>query len=286
MNTLVRRCVAIAAVVAGCGVVPGAAQANPAGTFSCRASALRVSTLINLEPFVANAQQTPCVADSSGLVPPTTIGPVTLSVLTARTKTVPNTSAGAASSVAKVRIALTPLGLLPLNITVIDAEVLSTTADVSCVNGYPALDSSSTILKLSINGQPVVNLNQTATIPLVLATVYLNENIPGYNSVTRRALRISAPLLSLNVVVAESKAGFTGNPCVAAPPPPQCNDGKDNDGDHKSDYPSDPGCDNGDDNDENNPPECSDGKDNDSDTKRDYPADHGCTSAKDDDERG
>jgi hypothetical protein len=276
-------------VVAGCGVIPGAAQAaatNPttSGTFSCRASALRVSTLINLEPFVANAQQTPCVAASSGLLPQTTIGPVTVSVLTAKTSTMPNKSASAAASVAKVRITLTPLGLLPLGITVIDAEILSTTADVSCVNGYPAINSSSTIAKLAINGQPVLNLNQTAVIPLVLANVYLNEYVQGYNSVTRRALRVSVLGQLLEVVVAESTAGFTGNPCVVVPPPHQCNDGIDNDHDGKVDFGQDPGCDNADDDDESNPPACSDGKDNDGDGKVDFGKDPGCDNAGDDDE--
>jgi hypothetical protein len=274
---------AIAAVVAGCGVVPGAAQAAAGDTFSCRASALRVSTLINLEPFVANPQNAPCASDSSALVPPTSLGPVTVSVLSAKTTNAYGASASAASSVATVRITLTPLGLLPLNITVIDAEILSTTAAVSCVKGYPVFDSSSTIAKLTINGQQVINLNQPGSIGLLLATVYLNENVSGPNSVTRRALRISAPLLSLNVVVAESSAGFTGNPCVQAPPP-QCSDGKDNDGDKKIDYPADPGCVNPDDNDEYNKPQCSDGQDNDGDKKADYPNDPGCMSANDDDE--
>jgi Tol biopolymer transport system component len=64
---------------------------------------------------------------------------------------------------------------------------------------------------------------------------------------------------------------------------PACSDGVDNDGDTKIDYPDDVGCLSGADNDETNPA-CSDGVDNDADTKIDYPADPGCTSATDIDE--
>jgi large repetitive protein len=64
-----------------------------------------------------------------------------------------------------------------------------------------------------------------------------------------------------------------------------CNDGVDDDGDGKLDYPTDPGCTSPDDDDESDPcpgagcPECADGIDNDGDGKIDYPADPTCTSA-------
>jgi hypothetical protein len=63
-----------------------------------------------------------------------------------------------------------------------------------------------------------------------------------------------------------------------------CNDGLDNDGDGKVDYPNDPGCVSISDNNETDPavpPLCSDGLDNDGDGLTDYPADPGCTSAAD-----
>lgn len=65
-----------------------------------------------------------------------------------------------------------------------------------------------------------------------------------------------------------------------------CNDGIDNDGDGKADYPNDPGCDNPSDNDETddcptgpNCPVCSNGVDDDGDGHIDYPADTQCHSA-------
>ena len=63
---------------------------------------------------------------------------------------------------------------------------------------------------------------------------------------------------------------------------PQCNDGIDNDGDGKIDYPNDPGCVSPNENSElddcpNGPmcPECSNGKDDDGNGLIDYPADPG-----------
>jgi len=66
---------------------------------------------------------------------------------------------------------------------------------------------------------------------------------------------------------------------------PMCNDGVDDDGDGKNDYPTDPGCTSPDDNDETDTcpgagcPQCADGIDNDGDGQIDYPNDLNCTSA-------
>lgn len=61
-----------------------------------------------------------------------------------------------------------------------------------------------------------------------------------------------------------------------------CDDGVDNDGDGKFDYPADPGCTGPTDNDEANPaqlPVCADTMDNDTDSLTDWPADYGCAAA-------
>lgn len=71
-------------------------------------------------------------------------------------------------------------------------------------------------------------------------------------------------------------------------PPPACNDGNDNDGDSKIDYPADPGCSSTTDTTESPDPTpppppaiCNDGLDNDGDGKVDFPADLGCSSTTD-----
>src|SRR5688572_24002023 len=66
----------------------------------------------------------------------------------------------------------------------------------------------------------------------------------------------------------------------------QCNDGEDNDGDGKVDFPEDPGCTAEIDDSEDTivAAQCSDGRDNDDDGKLDFPNDPGCTSPNADDE--
>lgn len=65
-----------------------------------------------------------------------------------------------------------------------------------------------------------------------------------------------------------------------------CNDGSDNDGDGKTDYPVDPGCASAADDDETDEslPQCNDTLDNDSDGKTDFPDDPECESTSDDNE--
>ncbi|MDQ4049951.1 MAG: hypothetical protein M3131_11320, partial [Actinomycetota bacterium] len=81
----------------------------------------------------------------------------------------------------------------------------------------------------------------------------------------------------------------------------QCEDGRDNDGDGRIDFPDDPGCTSPNDDSEadagtagqgggggggRDATECSDGRDNDGDGRIDFPNDPGCTSAADDSEGG
>lgn len=68
-----------------------------------------------------------------------------------------------------------------------------------------------------------------------------------------------------------------------APPPGECADGTDNDGDGLADYPADPGCANWQAT-SKEAPQCQDGLDNDSDTQVDHPGDLQCSSPSDDDE--
>ena len=74
----------------------------------------------------------------------------------------------------------------------------------------------------------------------------------------------------------------------APPSGPACNDGIDNDGDGKTDYPNDPGCSAPNQEDESddcptgpNCPQCADGVDNDNNGVSDFPNDPGCESASD-----
>jgi len=66
-----------------------------------------------------------------------------------------------------------------------------------------------------------------------------------------------------------------------AGPCPACSNGRDDDGDGKTDYPDDPDCFDGLDSDEGPSAACSNGIDDDGDGKVDWPYDPGCTSAYD-----
>ena len=78
-----------------------------------------------------------------------------------------------------------------------------------------------------------------------------------------------------------------GTLVIAGPrAPAQCQDGLDNDGDTRIDYPNDPGCTSKRDNNERGTAQCDDGIDNDADTRTDYPNDPGCSSPSDTSESG
>ncbi len=123
------------------------------------------------------------------------------------------------------------------------------------------------------------------------------------NSAGHRANIQNASFRAIGVAAAASSTGTlywtqefgtstTGGTTPPPPPPPTtyaCSNGLDDDGDAKVDYPADPGCSSTTDNNEYNAPPaptyaCSNGKDDDGDAKVDYPADPGCSSTTDNDE--
>ena len=251
------------------------AQAAPED-FSCRASAVRLtSPLLNLEPIVANRAGDPCKSDAASLVTLPVPGLLTASVLTATTKSNPDSS-NAAASVAGVAITLGG--------TSIAATALQSGAAAGCLNGKPALAGASYIARLRINGKDYTVGSNPITIPVnPLVTVYINERTTTADTVTARALRVNSPLLKTDLVVAESVADV--NRCEQ-PKPPECSDGGDN-GDPEDPLSDalDPGCHT--DGNANNPAsydpndpsetntnECSDNVDNNNDGNRDFSSPH------------
>jgi hypothetical protein len=190
------------------------------GTFACRASGLR---LVLIEPNVANNPYNPCVDKSiTTLGVNLTSGVVNVKsgTLVSTTDQTPNNltatppaTTDMATSVSTVESAdITALGLVGIKATVLRSE-----AKVQCavVPGglAPKLTSSSTIAKLVINGS-TINTNGSALIqlPLGLGSVAVNRTVTTATSITQQALRVQ--ILGIEVVVAEAKAGFTGNPCA------------------------------------------------------------------------
>jgi hypothetical protein len=207
-------------------VAASAVPAQAANTFSCRASAARVTALgLTLEPFVANRPDSPCASGMASLVAPTTIGPVSAAVINAKTVSNPGGSPGAS---ADVQVTGARVGLP--GVPVITANVLHTTATASCTNGVPTFSDSSVVAGVKV-GSLAINVpggNAIVTVPIPLVgTLYINERVATATRVTRRALHLKA-LLGTDVVVAESTANAEGNPCTTAPPQPECSDGVDN----------------------------------------------------------
>lgn len=211
----------------------GAGGGSTDGHFTCRASLTRVDLTVLgvhafLEPVVANPDNDPCTTDDDGIpnqqisLQPTLDVAVTAKLLWASTVNDPRHRGVAETGVADVHITL--LG------QTITAEVLTAEAHAACVNGKPQLSSTSTVVGVRVNntvvnvptGQEHVEVAIVDALGLHIATLHLNETIPGSNKVTQRALWLEVhadDLVSGDIVIAEAIADFTGKPCDRKAPP-------------------------------------------------------------------
>lgn len=176
------------------------------GAFTCRASGLRGPIT---EPSVANAPDKPCKAESKA-----TGGTLNLlSVATAQTPTDLTSAPPAAGDNAAAHAQAANL-VLTSGLNVIRLSALTSDARAECTAGGPTagppkLTGSSRVTALSVNGQPVVTTAASITVPLILATLRVNQTIVGPQEITQRALVIDNAL-GPDVVVAEARAGYTG----------------------------------------------------------------------------
>lgn len=181
------------------------------GIFTCRATAMRIG---NSERGVANAPRTPCRDDrASGL--PLQLGSGLISVSAAGsastdqtpddlTGTRPHTgdraTAHAEASTITIRVGL----------SVVRLSSLVSDAKAECTgSGAPRLTGSSRVTVLAIDGRPVVTTTAKTTIPLLFATLRLNDTVVGAKEITQRALVVdnaSGP----DIVLGEARAGFDG----------------------------------------------------------------------------
>lgn len=169
---------------------------------SCRGSVARIERLLGqtIEPFVANGPGDPCVAARSGLIPETTVGPLTFVVAATQTFFDPPTkNARAQAAVLGVAIgAPTPP---------IAALAVFSTANAVC-DFSSSFVGSSVVVGLSIAGNPIVVPpgHSHITIP-GLATLHLNHVEYAADSVTARSIWLDlGPAALPDVIVAESHA--------------------------------------------------------------------------------
>jgi len=232
-----KRRVAFAAVIA-LAPLSLAAIHTPAGAqsdeFSCRASVVRVdftnegaggplAQLGTIEPFVANAQDTPCATDDASIIKNgTALGPLgSLGLVFASTENTPNQSGTAEAGV--LHLVLT-LGNVVPGAPTVEVSVLTSNASATCANGEPQLSGESHVVQVKIADQTIEipppdangsNHMDIGPIPLPAPigpiTIHLNEETTTPTSITEQALFVDTGLV--DVVVAESQADFTGNPC-------------------------------------------------------------------------
>ena len=157
-----------------------------------------------------------------------------------------------------------------------------------------ARSDTPTLTSPILQGAVAVNGKSTEAAGSVV-NVYVNGNVAGTGAVLAGgAYSIAVPALYGGqrvevTVTATGELESTRSPAevvVGVSGTAACSDGKDNDGDGKTDYPADPGCTSAADTDETDVPQCSDGKDNDGDGLLDYPNDPGCASYLDATEGG
>jgi len=181
---------------------------QPQGRFSCSANALRADTLA-IDLANANEESVPCADDSETVASTPPDSPVQATALNASTDASPGGEQGGTSRSSAADVFLEEIGLR--------ATLVESTATVSCdAQGNPRLNGSSRLVGLSFPGQPSL-VTGPVTIPIPeVGTLYLNYQTVQDGRLIQRAIFLDGPTLlgrSSDIVVAESEADFSGNPC-------------------------------------------------------------------------
>lgn len=217
---------------------PSAASAQDSADWNCRASVARVDLgdQQRIEPLVANgssdrsAPDRPRCADDDARTGSIAGPPLTQVNPFAATSRDPDTGPVAAQQVraetgADSTTFATPDGQLSVSAAAIRAQ-----ASARCVGDVPVLVSSSSVADVTVNGQPVGDLNagfeQVGTglngspIGGVIRIVF-NEETRDASRVTRRAvhLTVTAPDGTTLVDAVAGEASVSHSGAVCAPPP-------------------------------------------------------------------
>jgi Ca2+-binding RTX toxin-like protein len=218
----------VCAAALGLSALP--AVASGADVFSCRASATRVTgppqTNFVTEPIRANDAFTPCSTQRAESVAPQTLSappPFDASAaanaqraFTARATTGVGALAGTGQTSARV------------NNQTVSADSAQVSVTWTCASGVPTAVTSSSVSNAKVNGLSVTVPAGPLDVPLPGGgTVHFNRVIHDGTIITVRAIEIESPPSPAlgNVVIAEAKAGYTGdaaNACadLAGAPPP------------------------------------------------------------------
>jgi hypothetical protein len=245
---------ALATLSAFAVLVPVASADTALPVWTCRGSAayVELDPLLGpqrIEPIVANgfadrnAPDAPqCTHQDQGvpnvtLPPPAAGAPplsLTLQAPFARTNITPALGAARDQTVTATGGVVDPLRIQLGNL-VIEARAISAQASATCVGTTPTMTASSTVVELSINGNPITiptGPGQTTLDLSPLLIITFNEKVAegtatsADQALTQRALHIQvlpSPLQpAANIVVGEAKVDRHGAVCAPPPPPPAC----------------------------------------------------------------
>ncbi len=178
--------------------------------FTCRASVLKLQ---KFEPYRANAQNGPCVPDEEGISGRRFVknGLAAEGITSARTEkrrgAPRNRVVSGHSEVADLeyRVAGKP--------SLIHARGITSYARVDCSTGSPKLTAITHLIGLQVNGHTITAGSRPVRLALGPFTLYLNRTIYHKHEVIVRPIELDSsgsPFLK----VAESRAGYHGNPCT------------------------------------------------------------------------
>jgi hypothetical protein len=199
---------------------PNAAKPNLTETSTCRASVVRVTAPVigTIEPTVVqNAAGQNCQNDSATLIGPLAIPGVLLlsagqaTTVVSGTVNHPNPSG---ALVVDLNLGVPLLPAIRVGLLGSTASALECTPPFGQPGSRPRLTSGGAVGSLSIGGAPpVAIIDAPLNINLIVAELNLNRVVQTQQQITRQALRLVVPLLGIEVVIAETKAGWVGNPC-------------------------------------------------------------------------
>jgi hypothetical protein len=191
---------------------PASAATSP---FSCRASVVRaaIPPAPVIEPFVANAADAPCTADTKSVLGPATVGPATVSVATATTNQTPpggGPFVAGQGPTAQATVASAVISLPSTPPTVIALTGLQAKAAYTCNGRTGHVTPSGSATVATLNGMPVAPGPHTISLG-GLGTLFLNQvTVSGHpDTITSRAVFLHTILG--DVVIAEAKTDKQAN---------------------------------------------------------------------------
>jgi hypothetical protein len=193
------------------------------GLFTCRAAAVRLGSA---QYKVANSPEHPCRDESqANELLELGVGGISVSLRTgAATDQTPDDLRGtkpAVGDIAESHAEATDIAISAgVNLVHVDAFVADAAAECANPPDAPRLSSSSRLTKVTVAGLEIPVGSDPVQVPLVLATLKLNETVRTANGVTRRALVLDQ-LVGPDLVLGEARAGWrgtavhpNGHPCV------------------------------------------------------------------------